>query len=431
MIKEIRHCRICGSADLLPVVDLGCQALTGLFPRRLEEDVPVAPLQLVKCDDASAECCGLLQLRHAFDPHYIYGERYGYRSGLNSAMTEHLARTVADLRRRVDLREGDAVIDIGSNDGTLLGNFEEGRYRLIGIDPTAGKFREFYRDDITVIPDFFSPDALRACLSGRKVKLVTALSMFYDLENPVEFMCDVRDLLHQEGLWLIEQSYMPSMIDRTAYDTICHEHLEYYRMKQIKWMADRAGLKIVDVMFNDVNGGSFGVIFARDDSSHKGAAPLVEQILRHEGLRQYETLQPFAGFEGAVCEHRRQLITTIKDVRRHGATVLGYGASTKGNVLLQYCGVGPSDIPAILEINADKFDCYTPGTGIPIVSEAALEQIHPEYLLILPWHFESMIIQKEAAFLDRGGQMIFPLPKVRIKQSDPKIRNVDYKPLEI
>lgn len=431
MIKEIQHCRICGSADLLPVVNLGCQSLTGLFPRSVEEEVPVAPLELVKCDDDAPGCCGLVQLRHAFDPAFIYGERYGYRSGLNPAMVGHIARTVADLRQRVDLEEGDAVIDIGSNDGTLLANFEADRYRLIGIDPTAAKFREYYREDIMIIPDFFSPHVLSDGLCGRQAKLITALSMFYDLEDPVGFMADVRGLLHPEGLWLIEQSYMPSMIDRTAYDTICHEHLEYYRMKQIKWMADRAGLKIVDVTFNEVNGGSFAVYFSRDDSPHAEAAELVDQILRNEAAHRYETLQPFADFEDNVREHRRQLTAVIKGLQHDGASILGYGASTKGNVLLQYCGFGPADIPVILEINADKFDCFTPGSRIPIVSEDVLHQLNPDYVLILPWHFKNAIIQKESAFLERGGKMIFPLPKVLIKQSRRKPFLAEYKPMEI
>ncbi|MCB1320337.1 MAG: methyltransferase domain-containing protein, partial [Leptospiraceae bacterium] len=238
---------------MLPVTDLGCQALTGWFPQTRDEHVPEAPLELVKCNDAYPQHCGLVQLRHSFDPQLIYGDRYGYRSGLNMSMREHITKTVADLRSRIRLEEGDVIVDIGSNDGTLLGNFEANRFQLIGIDPTADKFQRYYRDDIVTFPEFFHPGQLSGMLGDRKVKLITALSMVYDLEDPLTFMAQGRELLHREGLWLIEQSYMPTMINCIAYDTICHEHLEYYCLKQIKWMADRAGLKIIDVYFNAIN----------------------------------------------------------------------------------------------------------------------------------------------------------------------------------
>ncbi|MBZ0166506.1 MAG: class I SAM-dependent methyltransferase [Candidatus Omnitrophica bacterium] len=420
MIKEIQHCRICGSADLVPVTHLGCQALTGWFPRTRDEEVPVAPLELVKCDDGHPQRCGLVQLRHSFDPRLIYGDRYGYRSGLNTSMREHIAKTIADLRSRIRLEEGDVIVDIGSNDGTLLGNFEAGRFQLIGIDPTADKFRRYYRDDIMTVPEFFHPGQLNGILGDQKVKLITALSMMYDLEDPQTFMSQVRELLHRGGMWLIEQSYMPSMINGTAYDTICHEHLEYYGLKQIKWMADRAGLKIIDVYFNHINGGSFAVVFARDDAAYPEAGQLISKILQQESRQQFDSTQPFVAFEKAVRQHRQKLINTLDALRQEGATVLGYGASTKGNVLLQYCGLGPAEIPLILEINEDKFDCFTPGTGIPIVCEDAMARINPDYLLVLPWHYKDMIIRKERAFLQKGGGLIFPLPAVSLKQSTPK-----------
>ncbi len=405
---------------MLPIADLGRQSLTGWFPRSREEHVPVAPLQLVKCDEDKEENCGLLQLRHSCDPSLIYGERYGYRSGLNSSMRSHLARTVLGLRRRLELSDGDAVVDIGSNDGTLLGEFERGRFCLIGIDPTANKFRSYYRDDIEIFPEFFDAKKVSDRLGGQKAKLITSLAMFYDLEKPLEFMCQVGSLLCRDGMWFIEQSYMPSMIARTAYDTVCHEHLEYYRLKQINWMAIRAGLKIIDVTLNEVNGGSFAVLLARDDAPYSACAALTENILRQEAEEELQGVLPYAEFEKGMRMHRRLLIRTIGDIRRAGGVILGYGASTKGNVLLQYCGLGPSDITAILEVNEDKFGCFTPGTGIPIVDESVLGQRPPDYLLVLPWHFKRTILRKEYAYLQRGGRMIFPLPEVNVVASQHK-----------
>lgn len=422
VIQEICRCRICGGADLRPVIDLGAQSLTGWFPRRRSEDIPVAPLQLVKCDDSLSGNCGLVQLRHSVDPELIYGERYGYRSGLNASMRAHLNRTVEALRRRVHWEAGDIVLDIGSNDGTLLGKYEAGRFRLVGVDPTAAKFRSFYRDDIEVVPEFFTAERMRQILSGRPAKVITAVSMFYDLEDPLEFMRQVRGLLHREGVWLIEQSYMPQMIARTAYDTICHEHLEYYGLKQIKWMADRAGLKIIDVYFNDVNGGSFAVIFGRDDGPYPEATRSIGRVLRAEaGL---ETAKPFEDFTRTVGRHRRELTAALRDIRREGAAVFGYGASTKGNVLLQYCGLDENDIPAILDINPDKFGCYTPGTGIPILSEELLDDLRPDFLLVLPWHFRDMIVRKERAFVNGGGVLMFPLPRVDVVRCEQAVRSL-------
>ena len=414
MIVKTEQCRICGSTDLVPLLDLGPQALTGWFPRRRTEDVPVAPLQLVKCDECRPGNCGLVQLRHSVDPKLIYGERYGYRSGLNASMRTHIARTVAALRRWVTLRKDDRIVDIGSNDGTLLGNFEECRFRLIGVDPTAAKFREFYRNDIDVVPGFFRSELVQSHLAGRPAKIVTSLSMFYDLERPMRFMEEVRDLLHRDGVWLIEQSYLPQMIRSNAYDTICHEHLEYYRLKQIKWMADRTGWKIIDVYFNGVNGGSFAVMLSRDDGCRAEATNLVRQILRWEEEDGFAGRRPYEEFARRVEAHRRELLGTLTTLRRAGATVLGYGASTKGNVLLQYCGLSEKDIPAVLEINADKFGCFTPGTGIPILSEQVLDDIGPDHLLVLPWHFRDMIIRKEAGFTSGGGRLILPLPQVEV-----------------
>lgn len=414
MITEIQCCRVCGSKDVLPVLDLGNQALTGWFPKSLDEEVPRAPLQLVRCDDSRPGNCGLLQLKHSVDSHLIYGDRYGYRSGLNVSMTRHISQMVSQLRRRTLFNDGDVILDIGSNDGTLLGNFEKHRFRLIGIDPTATKFGQFYRSDIQIIPEFFDKILVENVLGGQKVKLITALSMFYDLESPMQFLSDVRDLLDAEGLLFIEQCYMPLMIERTAYDTICHEHLEYYRLKQIKWMADRVGLRIVDVEFNDVNGGSIGVLFARSEAPFEDASIKVERILRQEIEAGYCADQVYANFQCDVECHRDQLRETLISLRKEGREIVGYGASTKGNVLLQYCQINSDYVSSILEVNADKFGCYTPGTGIPIENESALELMRPDYLLVLPWHFKDMILAKEHNYLKGGGRMIFPLPKVNV-----------------
>jgi NDP-4-keto-2,6-dideoxyhexose 3-C-methyltransferase len=408
---KIDRCRICANPNLAPILNLGQQYLTGVFPRDRNQKVSSGPLELVRCTGPDA--CGLVQLHHSYDQTEMYGSNYGYRSSLNASMVQHLADKVRVLCESVSVGKSDLVIDIGSNDGTLLSNFSSGGATLVGIDPTANKFRHFYRPDIHVIADFFSADIIRERFPGRRAKLVTSIAMFYDLEAPQEFARQIAGLLAEDGIWHFEQSYLPTMLEATAYDTICHEHLEYYALRQIKWIADRADLKIVDVAFNSVNGGSFAV------SVSPRAAPYpefgnVDEILRRESERGINTPETYVIFAARAWEHRAHLLETIRALNASGKKVFGYGASTKGNVLLQFCGLGPAEIPCIAEVNPDKFGCITPGTWIPIVSEMEAKAAQPDYLLVLPWHFRDNLIAREQAFLQNGGKMIFPLPILEV-----------------
>jgi NDP-4-keto-2,6-dideoxyhexose 3-C-methyltransferase len=260
--RSIESCRICGNTELVPVLNLGEQSLTGVFPRSRQQPITRGPLELVKCH-GSDDVCGLAQLRHSYSSAEMYGDNYGYRSSLNRSMVGHLRSKVESLRKIVDLKPGDVVLDIGSNDGTTLSFYPDDLTR-VGMDPTAARFREFYKPGIHVIPDFFSAERFQQELGNRKAKLVTSIAMFYDLEEPLEFVRQVAAVLDDDGIWHFEQSYMPSMLTQTAYDTICHEHLEYYGLRQIQWMMDRCGLRIIDVQLNDVNGGSFAITVARE-----------------------------------------------------------------------------------------------------------------------------------------------------------------------
>ncbi|MDB6089445.1 MAG: C-methyltransferase, partial [Gammaproteobacteria bacterium] len=251
MYRQIEACRICNSKELVEVLDLGSQALTGVFPSSRTQQVTSGPLKLVKC--FGKEGCGLLQLQHSYDLGELYGDNYGYRSGLNASMVAHLREKVRKILERVTLPPEALVIDIGSNDSTTLQAYGAVGCTLVGIDPTGKKFHQYYPPHIRLIPDFFSAAAVRQNLGERKASVVTSFSMFYDLEEPLKFAREVHDVLADEGIWVFEQSYMPTMLERNSYDTVCHEHLEYYALKQIKWLTDRAGLKIIDVEFNDVN----------------------------------------------------------------------------------------------------------------------------------------------------------------------------------
>jgi hypothetical protein len=413
---EVAACRLSGSTDLRPVLHLGEQALTGVFPERGDEPITRGPLELVFCPDS-----GLLQLHHSYDLAEMYGLNYGYRSGLNRAMVDHLEHMAQALERRVSvascpLRAGDIVVDIGSNDATLLRSYRTPGLRRLGIDPTGVKFRGFYPPDVKLVPDFFSADAYRGMFGTEPARLVTSIAMFYDLEDPLAFVREVASILAPNGLWHFEQSYMPSMLAATAYDTVCHEHLEYYALRQIQWMTERAGLKIVDVALNDVNGGSFAVTVAHAGSpaAEQSADDRVAELLRQEEELDLCSEAPYHEFAERVFKHRDELRTLIRDLTASGKTVYGYGASTKGNVLLQFCGLTPDDIPAIAEVNPFKFGRFTPGTGIPIIPEAEARALQPDYFLVLPWHFRPGILAREREYLANGGRLIFPLPDVTV-----------------
>lgn len=406
--QEMRACRACGSEDLSLVIDLGVQALTGLFPSNAEESVPEAPLELVRCRGE----CGLVQLRHSCDAATMYGAAYGYRSSLNRSMVRHLRHRIDSVQRHVSLESGDLVVDIGSNDGTLLKGYPERGLKKIGIDPTAERFREFYAEDVTIVPEFFSAAAVRAAAEGQQARVVTSIAMFYDLDQPLEFMREIHQILEPEGVWVFEQSYLPLMLSQTAYDTICHEHLTYYGLRQIKWLTDRAGFKIVDIEFNDVNGGSFCLTVAKRESQHAEAAELIQETLAKEAESASDVA--FSGFCERVLESREGLREFFATQRAAGNLVLGYGASTKGNVVLQYCELSAEDLPSIAEVNESKFGCFTPRTRIPIESEEDAKARGPAFLFVLPWHFRETIVEREAEYLAGGGKLVFPLPRLEV-----------------
>lgn len=406
--KKIDRCRICGNKELAPVLDLGIQALTGVFPKAEDQVVTRGPLRLVKCL-GGADACGLLQLEHSYDLGEMYGENYGYRSGLNPSMVRHLHEKVKRILSIAELPAGGLVLDIGSNDSTTLQAFPRDCVR-VGVDPTGNKFRAYYPPGIELIPDFFSSRLIKERFPGRKVHVVTSFSMFYDLEDPMGFMRDISEILAPDGIWIFEQSYMPTMMARNSYDTACHEHLEYYSLKQIQWMAERVGLKVIDVEFNDVNGGSFSVVAARKESARMVSRE-VHATLAKERESGLDGLSPYESFASRVEQSRQDLLQFFGNARAAGKVIGGLGASTKGNVLLQYCGLTRRDLCGIGEVNADKFGAYTPGSLIPIVPESDLLRQKPDHLLVLPWHFRDFFVSSGRY---AKSQLLFPLPSIEI-----------------
>lgn len=407
--KEVGRCRVSGSENLISVLNLGHQALTGVFPRSPSEKITRGPLELVWCPDS-----GLLQLKHSYDSSEMYGDNYGYRSGLNQSMVDHLADKVAYLERRFPLNPGDVVVDIGSNDATMLKLYAAQNIHRIGIDPTGKKFSQYYPPEIALIPDFFSADVYRS-VQSKPARIVTSIAMFYDLESPVNFARQIESILADDGVWHFEQSYMPSMLRLNSYDTVCHEHLEYYSLSVVKTILEMAGLRLVDVGMNSVNGGSFAVTATKaHNKSIQTNHAVINWLLGQEDRMGLNTPRPYREFEERVFRHRDDLTRLIRSLKGDGKKILGYGASTKGNVVLQFCGLTSDDIPAIAEVNPDKFGSFTPGSNIPIVSEQEARAMKPDYFLVLPWHFKDGILRREKEYLAAGGKIIFPFPEIEI-----------------
>jgi len=408
MFTEIKECRVCGCTNLVTTLSLGEQSLTGVFPKTKTEKVSKGPLDLVWCTD-----CHLLQMKQSYSLDEMYGENYGYRSGLNSSMVAHLQDKIHTLEILAKPDENDIVLDIGSNDATSLKAYK-GKYRKIGIDPTGSKFLEYYTDDMQLVPDFFTASKFQQVFPIETAKIVTSIAMFYDLENPLAFVNDIETILSDEGIWHFEQSYMPSMLRTNSFDTICHEHLEFYSFEVVKNMLEKCGMRVIDVQMNAINGGSFAVTACKKNAAFKSNLPIINWLLKQENSMGLDTPKPYRDFEERVFKHRKNLKELIEALVADGKKVFGYGASTKGNVLLQFCDFNATQIPYVAEVNEDKFGSFTPGTNIPIISEKGARSMNPDYFLVLPWHFKNGILEREKEFMKRGGKFIFPLPEIEI-----------------
>lgn len=408
MYKEITHCRLCSSNNLVDVLSLGNQSLTGVFPKNKNEDITQGPLNLTWCQD-----CNLLQMKQSYSLGEMYGDNYGYRSGLNTSMVSHLQQKIKVLEKIANLKNSDIVIDIGSNDATTLRAYS-GNHIKVGIDPTGNKFKEYYTEDIILIPDFFQAKSFLEYFHNQKAKVITSIAMFYDLENPMDFVRDIELCLTEDGIWHFEQSYMPSMLKTNSYDTVCHEHLEFYSLKVVKGMLEKCGMRIINVQMNSINGGSFAVTACKLNADYQSNSPIINWLLKQEENLNLNTPKPYRDFEECAYKHRNNLMQLINALIADGKTIIGYGASTKGNVLLQFCGLSSIQIPFIAEVNQEKFGSYTPGSLIPIISETEAKALNPDYFLVLPWHFKNNVLEREKEFMAKGGKFIFPLPEIEI-----------------
>jgi SAM-dependent methyltransferase len=357
--------------------------------------------------------CRLVQLDRNYNKKYLYGKDYGYRTGINNTMTNHVKKIVKKCSALADLKANDHVLDIASNDATLL-NFYQKNIITVGIDPLVNKYKRYYKKINYKISNFFQINDIKKLNLKKKFKIISVLSVFYDSESPNIFIKNVRDILDKKGVFILEQADLLSIIKNNLFDTICHEHLEYYSSNVIIEMMNRNGLKVFDHEFNDINGGSSRYYICHQKANYKVKQKKINKLLLKEtkiGLRFKKTYKIF--FK-KVLNEKNKLKKIIKGIKNKKMIIHGYGASTKGNVLLQFYRIGNKDINYIADRNPLKYNLFTPGTKIKIISENYSRGLSPDYYLVLPWHFKKEILIREKKIRKKGTKFIFPLPKVKI-----------------
>ena len=403
------NCRNCKFNIKQNLFSLGKISFTGKFPKNKKINIPKKFLNLSMCDK-----CKLVQLDRNFNKKYLYGDDYGYRTGLNKTMTNHVKSVVRSVEKNVKLRKDDYVLDIGSNDGTML-NFYKNNLNKVGIDPIIYKFKKNYKKIKFPINSFFNKKKINQKIGKKKFKVITALSMFYDLENPNKFLKDIKSLLDKNGIFILEHADLLSIIKNNIFDTICHEHLEYYSSNVIFEMAKKNKLRVFNHKYNNINGGSSQYFICHVNSKLKDSKIDLKKALKLENKYKLKNKKTFYKFIKNIDKNKKKILKLLINLKDKNKSIHGYGASTKGNVLLQYFGIGDKIIDYISERNPQKFNCYTPGTKIKIISEKKSRSLKPDYYLVLPWHFKDEILKRENKARKQGTKFIFPLPKLEIR----------------
>jgi len=414
-IPEQKKCRISGE-PLVPLFSLGKLYVSDFLPKNESSHFDTVELKL-----CLAKKSGLVQLAHTTPADIMY-RKYWYKSGTNATMTKELEEIASLTQKLVKTKKGDVFVDIGCNDGTLL-KFLDKDLSRIGFDPNDYKEESQKFADI-IVNDYFTKASYKKTRFGKqKAKIITSIAMFYDLEHPHNFVADVRNILDKNGLWVVQMSYLPLMLQQLAFDNICHEHVEYYSLTALKNLLDAHKMDIVDCHVNDVNGGSFRIFVRRNDADETtfATAPYrdvakyrVNSILSYEKTLKLTQPKIYKEFYKKIEELKEKTLSFIKKEKKRGKTIWGYGASTKGNTLLQWFGLDNTLIDGIAERSPAKYGLKTVGTNIPIFSEEEMRKAKPDYLLVLPWHFISEFKEREKPFLEQGGKFIVPCPQFEV-----------------
>lgn len=421
--KNIVQCRICGSEDLTEVISIEEQHLSPMFVKTNKDNHLAGLLvrqTLVLCDKSkNSKNCGLLQLKETVKPDLLY-KQYFYRSAVSDTMRKDLREVVDDVTSRVDLKSGDVVLDTGANDCTMLSYFDSSLSR-IGVEPAENIDWGHVDDSIKIVNDYFSWEAVESTLAGRKVKAFTSCAMFYDLDDPNSFVSSVKRCLDKDGIWCIQLSYLPLMLENINFYDICNEHLEYYSLQVLETLMNMNGLKIVDASLNNVNGGSARVFIKHIDNPSQQTDQLKLLLEKELDLDLFNP-QVYIDFYDKIKDLRDRIKNSMLSEIEKGELVLGLGASTKGNMLLQLFGIDNTMLPYISERNPDKVGLKTLGTDIELISEEKARELKPSCMLVLPWYFKDEIVEREQSYIQAGGKLMFPMPYPHIVTKDGEIK---------
>jgi hypothetical protein len=409
-------CRIEGD-PLLECIDLGDQYISDFVSKQDIYAGEVSPLKV-----GIGKQSGLVQLYDSFPPEKMY-KRYWYRSGINESMRRELSSVVESASSFLKLQKGDTVLDIASNDGTLLSNYDRSLNR-IGIDPSnvAGESDTYESLDIDLVNDFFSAKAFES-VTDAKAKIITIIAMFYDLEDPYAFLRDVRQVIDEDGVLVIQIAYTPLSLDQNEFGNFTHEHLCYYDFQNLNAILEGTGFEVFDVELNAANGGSIRVYATVKGGTERLSCPLnlisigetrKQSIIQYENGLKLQTAKPYQDFVERIEKLKSDTVSWLQQRAGNGETVVGYGASTKGNVLLQYYGITSELLPYIAERSEEKWGLYTAGSGIPIISEDEMRAMKPDYLFTLPWFFISAFLERETELLAGGTRFVMPQPELKI-----------------
>ena len=400
-----RKCRSCNSKNLISVLSLGNQYLSDFV--KINRKPKSFPLNMVLCKE-----CFLVQLDYSAPTKYLYTERYGYKSGINQTMQEEL-KEIAEKSLKKAKRNSEKLVavDIGANDGTLLKNYPKSIYR-IGVEPITKFAKEARKYSDKVINDFFTYESFHKSLKNKKADIVTIISCFYDMEYPNKFVSDVKKIMKEDGICVIQQNYLVGMLKQNAFDNIVHEHLEYYSLLSLNNLLSRHGLEVFDVELRELNGGSFRTYIA-----YKGKRKItkaVDKLNKYENKLGLNKKNVYLDFAKRIKHNKKKIFEFVKKQNQKGKTVYLYGASTRGNTLLQYFGLDNNLIKKAVERNPEKWGKIIASVGIPIISEEEARKDKPDYMLVLPWFFKKEFLKREKKYLDNGGRFIFPLPKFEV-----------------
>ena len=412
-------CKNCKKKRLSKIVKIGKQPLSGFFYSRKKYNLRQYSLDLYKCSE-----CSLVQLNNKVKIEKMYGKHYGYKTSVSNLMISHFKKKVKMLKKLNIIKPKDNVLDIGSNDASFLKIIGK-KYNLWGVDPSAKKFKKNYKG-MTLIPKFFSKKDIIKKNKNKKIKfnLISSFAIFYDVDNPVSFCKDIESLLDENGIWICEFSYLPLMLKNLTFDQICHEHLAYYDFTVFEKIINKSSLKVIDYNLNEINGGSIEVIISKKNSKRKANIKTITNIKKDEKKINYKS---YKNFENRINKSRSDLKLFLDK----NYPIIGYGASTKGNIVLNYNKLGTKKIAYICDANVKKHGKFTPGSNIKIISKEKMRKLNPKFLLIFIWSFRSEVIKQEINYIKKGGNLVFHLPKLHIinKNNYQKYLNKSFREL--